>query len=125
MPAVPATSVVEDVAVATPCVTMDAVFMILITAYDQDDQLSPVRTEFVTVTGNSECDDDTAVVDTTSGPRVRGRVPAGITRDGRVSVGETVPSIMAGRGQTLDFADMVAMAAGRKSNRRGRSRRIA
>jgi hypothetical protein len=52
-------------------------------------------------------------------------VPAGITRDGRVSLGETVPSIMAGRGQALDFADMVAMAAGRKSSRRGRSRRIA
>ena len=124
MPAVPATSVVEDVAVAAPCVTADGVFMILITAYDQDDQLSPVRSEFVTVTGNSECD-DTAVVDTTSSSRVRGRLPSGITRDGRISLGETVPSIMAGRAQALDFADMVAMAAGRKSNRRGRSRRIA
>lgn len=124
LPVVPSTSVIEDVAVAAPCVTADGVFMILITAYDQDDQLSPVRTEFVTVTGNSECDDDTAVVDTTSGSSVRGRLPAGLTRDGRISLGGAVPEIMAGRGQALDFADMVALAATRKASRRGRNRKV-
>jgi hypothetical protein len=118
------TSIVEDVGVSTPCVQTDAVFMMLITAYDEDGQVSPIVTQFVNVSGNSEC--GSISTDTTGGsPRVRGRLPSGITKDGRVSLGETVPSIMAGRAQALDFADMVAMAAGRKSNRRGRSRRIA
>jgi hypothetical protein len=123
MPAVPATSVIEDVAVATPCSLVDAVFMVLITAYDQDDQLSPVKSEFVTVVGNSECEAEDAVVDTTSGPRVRGRLPGGITKDGRISIGGSPPSIMAGNGVAVDFADMVAMAASRKTLRRGRRRR--
>jgi hypothetical protein len=85
--------------------------------------LSPVKSEFVTVVGNSECEEEDAVVDTTSGPRVRGRLPGGITKDGRISIGGSPPSIMAGNGVAVDFADMVAMAASRKTLRRGRRRR--
>ncbi len=123
VPAVPSTSVIEDVAVAAPCVTSDGVFMILITAYDQDDHLSPVRTEFVSVTGNSACSaGDTTATDTTGG-RVRGRMPAGITKDGRISLGDAPPEIMAGRGQRISFAEPAALASNRRLARRGRNAR--
>jgi hypothetical protein len=117
VPAFPSTSVVEDVAVESPCVSTGGVFMILITAYDEDNRLSPVRTEFVTVTGSAACGTQTDT--TTVDPRVRGRVPRGITKDGRVSLGEALPAIMAGRG--LAFPDLVAMASSRRSSRRGRT----
>jgi hypothetical protein len=61
----PSTSIVEDVAIETPCVASTAQFMMLVTAYDQDDVVSPIATEYVTVNGNEGCAPPPVVVDTT------------------------------------------------------------
>lgn len=51
----PNTVVVQDVGVAVPCVVGDATLMLLVTAYDEDDRVSAIATEFVNVLGDPSC----------------------------------------------------------------------
>jgi hypothetical protein len=84
----PRLSVIEDVAIETPCVRSDAVFYALVTAYDEDLNLSPIVMTSVYLTGNTLCAapvDSVAVDTTTVTPRVRQGRPSDILK-GRTSM---------------------------------------
>ncbi len=80
----PRTSVLEDVVVESPCVRSDAVFMMLVTARDVDEALSPIATGTINVSGNQLCTEPVDSIPspdtTTAGPGVRTRVPAAVER---------------------------------------------
>ncbi|MCI0432401.1 MAG: hypothetical protein L0271_01950 [Gemmatimonadetes bacterium] len=81
----PRNSVLEDAAVEAPCVRADAVFLILVSARDVDEAISPIVTNSISVTGNAFCSDPADSIPipdtTTAGPRVRNRSATGMVRD--------------------------------------------
>ncbi len=115
------TSVVEDASVQTPCLRSDGIFMVLVTARDQDDHLSPIVTATLSLMGNQTCQTpvDSVPVDTTSGPRVKQRVPAGLLKNnGGFSMGSAVPALQASR--SVQYFEPAALFATRASSKRGR-----
>jgi hypothetical protein len=74
--------VVEDVSIAAPCAPEDRILIMLVTARDEANELSPIATDVVTVLGNpSLCPPPPP--DTTAGPRIRGwRKPGDVTTGG-------------------------------------------
>lgn len=124
VPGVAKQIVTEDIAVETPCTRSDAVFMALVTAYDQDGNLSPITTTSILLTGNSECQApvDTTGVDTTSGPRVPSRLPKGISKVGGLSFNSTTP-VVGAPGAALAAGRTYALVSQRRTALRGRVRR--
>jgi hypothetical protein len=76
-------SVVEDVSVQAPCAAEDRVLLMLVTARDEANELSPIATDVVTVLGNpSLCPPPQ---DTTATPRYGTRRNPGDVLDGTVT----------------------------------------
>jgi hypothetical protein len=124
VPGVAKQIVTEDIAVETPCTRADAIFMALVTAYDQDGNLSPITTTSILLTGNTECETpvDTTGVDTTSGPRVPSRLPKGISKVGGLSFNSVSP-VVGAPGVALPAGRTYALVTKRRSALRGRVKR--
>jgi hypothetical protein len=75
-------SVVEDIAVETPCVRSDAVFYALVTAYDEDQNLSPIVMAVVNLTGNALCANPVDVPPVIPAPLIAPGSPSGILKPG-------------------------------------------
>lgn len=113
----PRLRVTEDVAIETPCVRSDAVFYALVTAYDEDLNLSPIVMTSVYLTGNSLCGapvDSVAVPDTVATPRVRQSRPSDVLK-GRTS--------MSGDGVTVLGPQPAALLSERRRKASGRRAR--
>jgi hypothetical protein len=114
----PRLSVMEDVAIETPCVRSDAVFYALVTAYDEDLNLSPIVMSSVYLTGNSLCDspvDSVAAPDTTTTPRVRQGRPSDILK-GRTSMNADGSTVLEPRPAALT-SERRRKANGRRARR--------
>jgi hypothetical protein len=77
----PRLSVIEDIAVGTPCVRNDATFFVLVTAYDVDQNLSAVVQQQVGLTGNPSCADPVDVIPAPA-PLIAPGSPSGILKPG-------------------------------------------
>jgi hypothetical protein len=75
-------SVTEDVAVETPCVRNDATFYALVTAYDADQNLSPIVMSVVNLTGSETCLAPVDVVVVPPAPLIAPGSPSGILKPG-------------------------------------------
>jgi hypothetical protein len=76
-------SVIEDIAVGTPCVRNDATFFVLVTAYDVDQNLSSIVQQQVVLTGNPACAGPVdVIVAPPPAPLIAPGSPSGIMKPG-------------------------------------------
>jgi hypothetical protein len=112
--ATPRSPATEDVRVAAPCLTTDGSFIVNVTARDQAEQLSPITTTVVTVSGNPACEqpDEDEDEDSTSAsmPGIA-LAPALSAAPAAAAEAGSAPAFLAGRG----FA---VRSAGRKRSAR-------
>jgi hypothetical protein len=114
----PRLSVTEDIAVETPCVRSDAVFYALVTAYDEDLNLSPIVMSSVYLTGNTFCAapvDSIAIDTTTATPRVKQGRPSNILK-GRTSMNADGISVLE-PGPAALLSERRRKVAGRRARR--------
>jgi hypothetical protein len=79
----PRLSVIEDIAVGTPCVRNDATFFVLVTAYDVDQNLSSIVQQQVVLTGNPACAGPVdVIVAPPPAPLIAPGSPSGIMKPG-------------------------------------------